>query len=145
MENVNVKPGLLFWILGVVFVLWNLMGCGFYLMDVMMSEAAYAETYGAEMAEAYKLYPVWAVAAYAIAVWGGLLASLLFLLRKRLCIALFAISLVASIICFVPNFTNDVLRDAGGASFWIMPLIVVVLGVFEVWFSRLQRAKGILR
>ena len=145
MDHTTAKPTTLFWILGIVFLLWNLMGCGIYLMDTMMSDAAYVEAHGAEMAAAREFYPVWATAFYAIAVWGGLVAAILLLLRKRLSVSLFILSLLAAVICFIPNFTNETLRAAGGSTFWLMPLIVVFLGMVEVWFSRSQRAKGVLR
>ena len=145
MSEFEVKPSALFWILGIFFVLWNLMGCGIYLMDTLMSDGAYADAYGEKMAAAREFYPVWATAAYATAVWGGLMASILFLLRRRLSATLFVLSLIAALICFIPTFTNDVLRGAGGSTFWVMPLIVVILGCAEVFYSRKQVAKTILR
>ncbi len=145
MSGYIAKPNALFWILGIVFLLWNLMGCGIYLMDVIMSDAAYADAYGEKMAAARDFYPVWATAAYAIAVWGGLVAAILFLLRKRLSVTLFILSLLAALICFIPSFSSEILRDAGGPTFWVMPLVVVVLGVVEVLFSRKQAAAGLLR
>lgn len=145
MTDFDKKPSTIFWVLGAFFLMWNIFGCGIYLMDAMMSDAAYLEAYGAKMADARDYYPPWATAFYAIAVWGGLLAAILFLLRKRLSATLFIVSLVAAVICFIPNFTSDVLREAAGGSFWVMPLIVKILGVAEVLYSRKQSAKGILR
>jgi len=145
MSDFDVKPSVVFWILGIFFLLWNLMGCGIYLMDAMMSDAAYGQAYGEEMLAARPFYPAWATAAYAIAVWGGLVAAILFLLRKRLSLGLFILSLVAALICFIPTFTNEILRDAGGPMFWAMPLLVVVLGSIEILYSRKQLGKRILR
>jgi len=145
MTDVNQKPGTIFWVAGGLFLLWNLMGCGIYLMEATMSDAAYLEAYGEKMADARDVYPVWATAFYAIAVWGGLLAAILFLLRKRVSATLFIVSLIAALICFIPTFTSDVLRDAAGSSFWVMPVIVVILGAVEVWYSRKQSEKGVLR
>ena len=145
MNDFNKKPGTLFWVLGVAFLIWNIFGCGIYLADAMMSDAAYAEAYGEKMAAARDFYPTWATAFYATAVWVGLVAAILFLLRKRLSAILFIVSLIAAMICFIPNFTSDVLREAGGATFWVMPLIVTVLGLVETLYSRKQAAQHILR
>ena len=145
MTETTLKPPALFWVAGVLFLLWGVMGCGIYLIEVMMSDQAYAEAYGEDLAAVRDLHPVWAVAAFASAVWSGLLAAILFLLRKRLSVAIYIFSLVAAIIGFIPTFTHSVLREAAGPSFWVMPFIVVVLGSFEVWYSRKQSAKGILR
>jgi len=119
-DNYNVKPSAMFWVLGVLFLLWGLMGCAMYLAEVMMSDKAYGEAFGQDLLAVRHVYPVWAMAGYASAVWSGLLAAILL-------------------------FTNSILREAAGPSFWVMPLIVVVLGSFEVWYSRKQSAKGVLR
>ena len=145
MTETTLKPPALFWVAGVLFLLWGVMGCGIYLIEVMISDQAYAEAYGEDLAAVRDMHPVWAVAAFASAVWSGLLAAILFLLRKRLSVAIYIFSLVAAIIGFIPTFTNSVIREAAGPSFWVMPLVVVVLGSIEVWYSRKQSAKGILR
>jgi len=139
------KPGALFWILAIIFVIWGLIGCSIYLTEMMLSDEAYAQAFGPELAAVRDVYPSWGLSAYAIAVWSGLLAALLFLLRKRLSVIIFIVSLIAAIIGFIPTFTNSVLRDAAGSSFWVMPLIVVAIGIIEILYARKQAAKGLLR
>ena len=139
------KPSAVFWVMGILFLLWGLMGCGIYLIEVMMSDEAYEKFTSPEMLAARDIVPTWGIMAFASAVWSGLLAAILFLLRKRLSAGIFIFSLVAAIIGFIPTFTNSVIREAAGPSFWVMPLVVVVLGSIEVWYSRKQSAKGILR
>ena len=139
------KPPVLFWILGVVFFIWGLFGGGIYLMDKLISDEAVLKFGGQVALDARHAYPIWASAAYAIAVWGGLIAATLFLLRKKLSIMLFVVSLIFAVICFIPTFTNPIMKEAGGSTFWVMPLVVVVIGIFEIIFSRKQRANGILR
>ena len=139
------KPSAVFWVMGILFLLWGLMGCGIYLIEVTMSDQAYEKFTSPEMLAARDIVPTWGIMAFASAVWSGLLAAILFLLRKRLSAGIFIFSLVAAIIGFIPTFTNSVIREAAGPSFWVMPLVVVVLGSIEVWYSRKQSAKGILR
>ena len=139
------KPSAVFWVMGILFLLWGLMGCGIYLIEVTMSDQAYEKFTSPEMLAARDIVPTWGIMALASAVWSGLLAAILFLLRKRLSAGIFIFSLVAAIIGFIPTFTNSVIREAAGPSFWVMPLVVVVLGSIEVWYSRKQSAKGILR
>lgn len=140
--EISRKPGALFWALGIFFLAWNGFGCAAYVMDVTMSDAKYAEVYGEAMAGVRDLFPTWSVAAYAIAVWGGLLAAILYLLRKRLCVTLFIVSLIAGIISFIWPLTNEAARTASGDMFWFMPLLVLVLGLFEIWWSRKKVADG---
>jgi len=89
-------------------------------------------------------FPVWSVAAYAIAVWGGLLASILLLLRKKWAAPLFVMSLIAAIISFTWSLTNAEARAAAGSAFWVMPAIVFVAGIIEVIWSRKKAADGTL-
>lgn len=138
------KPGALFWIVGALFLIWNLFGCYLYYMDMTMSPQAYAETYGEAMAQLREIYPVWSVAAYAVAVWGGLLAAILYLLRKSWAARIFVVSVIAAAISFIWGFTSADYKAAAGSSFWVMPVIVVLLGLFEVWWSRKKAAQGYL-
>jgi len=147
MSTIIKKPSAVFWILGVLFLLWNAFGCAMYVMDKMMTDAALLEHYGEKgqvMLDARHAYPTWATAGYAIGVWGGLLASVLYLMRKKLAVTVFTVSLLAAAICFIPSFTNATVKAAGGNSYWVMPVIVVLLGLFEVWWSRKKVADHIL-
>lgn len=139
------KPSIGFWIIAAALLIWNAFGCYMYMVDVTASDARYAEVYGDAMLAIRDLYPAWAIAAYALAVWGGLLAAALLLLRRRVCVPLFLVSLVAAVICFIPVFVSTPLRESGGETFWVMPVIVVVIGLFQVWYARRKKADGILR
>lgn len=143
MSDTN-KPSILFWIIAVLFLLWNLFGCYLYYLDVTLSDTAYAEAYGEAMAAVRSKYPAWSIAAYAIAVWGGLIASILLLLRKKFAVPLFVVSLIAAIVSFIWGMTNEEARAAAGNTALVMPVIVVAIGAFEIWFARKKAAKGIL-
>jgi len=143
-ETIKNKPGVLFWVLGGLFLIWNGFGCASYLMEQTMSDAAYAEAWGDAMAAVRDKYPAWSVAAYAIAVWGGLLAAISLLLRKKWAVPLFIISLIAAIISFIWGMTNEEAKAAAGGTAWIMPLAVVTLGLIEIWWSRKKAADGTL-
>ncbi len=139
------KPSVLYWILAVLFLLWNLIGCYFYWIDQTMSDAAYASTYGHALTALRDQYPVWATSAYAIAVWSGLIAAISMLLRKRWAVPLFSLSLISAVISFIWPVINAEFRAATGTEGFIMPVIVVLLGLLEVFYARAQKAKRILR
>lgn len=138
------KGGALFWILGALFLLWNAFGCYMYYIDQTLPDAKYADMYGEALTALRHAYPTWSVAAYAIAVWGGLLAAILYLLKKRWAAPIFMVSLIAAAISFIWGFTNAEYKAAAGGSFWVMPVIVVLLGCLEVWWSRKKTADGTL-
>ena len=75
-------PGHL-WLVGVLATLWNAMGAFGHWATVTGNEAALADQ-PPELLEYFEAMPTWAVAAWGIAVYGGVLGSLLMLLRKRL-------------------------------------------------------------
>lgn len=139
------KPSIGFWVMAAAFLLWNLFGCYLYIIEVTLSDAQYADVFGDTKAAVRDLYPTWAIAAFAVAVWGGLLGAILLLLRRGLCVAVFGIALVASVFCFIPNFISTPLREAGGETFWVMPVIVVIIGLVQIWFSRRARTKRVIR
>ncbi len=84
------------WLLptAIVALLWNLIGCVAYLMDVMLTPADIAKMTAAQQA-LHAARPAWAVAATAIAVWGGAAGCVGLILRKRWANPLLVASLVA--------------------------------------------------
>lgn len=66
----------------IVALLWNLIGCAAYLMDVTLTPEAVAAMTPDQQA-LYAARPMWAVAVYAIAVWGGALGCVGLLMKKR--------------------------------------------------------------
>ncbi|MBK6845971.1 MAG: hypothetical protein IPG88_27520 [Gemmatimonadetes bacterium] len=66
----------------IVALLWNLMGCAAYLMDVMLTPESVAAM-SPDQRALYAARPIWAVALYAIAVWGGALGCVGLVMKKR--------------------------------------------------------------
>ena len=66
----------------IIALLWNLIGCAAYLMDVTLTPEAVAAMSPDQQA-LYAARPAWAVAVYAIAVWGGVLGCVGLIMKKR--------------------------------------------------------------
>jgi hypothetical protein len=81
----------------VVALLWNLMGCAAYLHDVTLTPDDLASMSAAQQA-LYAARPAWAVAATAIAVWGGAAGCVGLILRKRWAMPLLVASLVGVVV-----------------------------------------------
>lgn len=142
--STSVKPTVIFWILAAVFLAWNLLGCALYWMDATMSDAAYAEMYGEAMVPLRAAYPAWAMSGYAIGVWGGLMAAVTFLLRKRWAIWLFVLSFIGALISNIWTVTSPIVKEAAGGTHWVMPLVITLIGLFEIWYSRKKAGEGVL-
>lgn len=141
-DATNDKPSTAFWILGVVFLLWNLLGLFGYYTQVTMTP----EVMAANFTEAQQAWmtnePAWATSAYAIAVTAGVIAAVLMLLQKGIAFPFFILSFVAVI---VQDFNAFVLSDwkaVWGNSALYLPSVVIVMCIVEIWYTRSAKAKG---
>lgn len=136
-NQTRIKPTLWFWVLGVLALLWNLMGVSAYLMDAYMKDdvmAAFSEAQKAIFID----QPIWLTAAYALAVFGGTLGCVGLLLRKKWAIPLFLISLIAVIArtayyFFMTNST-EVFDMVQGT---ILPIAVIIIAALLYIFSKI--------
>lgn len=140
----NSKPPVWFWVVSAIALVWNLMGCGAYLAQVMMPDSVIAALPDAER-ELYSRYPAWSKAVFALAVWGGALGSLLLLLRKRLAFPVLIVSLVAILVQMYHSLFVAGSMEVYGPGAAVMPAMVILIGIFLVWFAKMGGAKGWLR
>ena len=121
-----------FWVIGAVALAWNAMGALDYVMT-QTRNASYLSSYTAEQLAYFDSFPAWVVAAWAIAVWGGVLGSILLLLRKRLAVPVFLVSLVAMVVTTIHNFVLsngfEVMGGAGPATFTAL-IFVIALALY---------------
>jgi hypothetical protein len=138
-----VKPAVpaWFWIVAVLALLWEAMGCFAYLGEVGMAGAAMAKHPPAQDA-VWHAMPVWVWCAFAVAVWIGFAGALMQLLRMRLARAAFAVSLVAVIVQFGWAFLIAGPSKLGPP---LMPAVIVIIAVALVWFSDMAAKRGWLR
>lgn len=143
MSNTN-KPNIVFWIIGIVALLWNLMGVSSYLMQAfkvesytsLLNEEQFALTYG---------LPTWMTAFFAIAVFSGVLGCITLLMRKSIAIKLFIVSFVtATIQQLYWLFGTNAPEVFSEMNPYLMPILVIMVCAFLVWYSRVQKTKGIL-
>lgn len=141
MTTNSAKPPTWFWVVSVIALLWNLMGVSQYLLQAYMPIEALEQMSQAER-ELYEGQPAWVTAAFAIAVFGGLLGSIALLLRKKWAKTLFIVSLVAAVVQFAHwlFMTNSV--EVYGPQTYLMPILVISIGVYLVLFSKKGIVKG---
>lgn len=132
------------WVVGIVSLLWNAMGALDYLMTQTKNPAYMAKFTPAQL-EYFYGFPAWVVGAWAIAVWGGVLGSLLLLLRRALAFAVFAASLVGLVATTIYNYVlTDGLRLMGGAGTLVFSAVIFTIAVLLVFYSAAQRKRGVL-
>lgn len=131
----TVKPGRSFWVIGIVALLWNLVGVFTYLMTVTMKD-----TLLANMSEAERMLfeetPAWITGAYAIAVFSAALASIFLLMRKAWAVPIFGISLVAILIQMGHSILFSRMIEVRGWNGALLPISVALIALFLVWYSR---------
>lgn len=143
MNSMTVRTPWHLWVVGVLALLWN----GFGGFDYVMTQTR-NEGYLAQFTEAQRAYfesfPMWMEAVWAIGVWGGVLASILLLLRSKWALPAFLASLIAFAISVVygqMSGGNAVMGSTG----MIFSAVIFLLGLGFVMYSRMMTRKGVLR
>ncbi len=141
-DQINGKPPTSFWIIAGVALVWNLIGLMIYYMQVTSSPEELAQYYNEAELAFVTSTPSWATSAYAIAVTAGVLGCLFLLLRKAWAIPMFIISLAGVVVQDVYAFLI-----ADGIGVWglkaaVLPVIVLVVGVALILYSRGTKDKG---
>lgn len=134
-EQSTNKPPIWFWIVSVIALIWNAMGVNAYLQQAYNTES-YQAMYSAEQLEIAANMPAWVTAAFAIAVFAGVFAAIFLLLRKKISVKLWILSLIAVIIQMGYVLINGYQSDM------FMTILIIVFAIVFVWFSRLSASKG---
>jgi len=141
MTNDSVKPPVWFWIVSVIALIWNGMGVMNYLARAYMTEEALAALPEAQQAQ-FAPVPAWVTAAFAIAVFGGTLGSILLLLRKKLAYMTLVISLAGILVqMFHGLFLMDNAEGFGTGGITLM-ITIIVFGVGLVFLAKKGKEKG---
>lgn len=135
------KPATWYWVVSVLALIWNLMGVLAYLGQAFITEEMKAE-YTAEQLTLLEGRPAWVTAAFAIAVWGGLLGCIALLIRKRWARPLLLVSLLGIVAQTGYNlFATNAAEIFGTLQGLVMPLIVVIIGILLVLIAKIADRK----
>lgn len=124
-----------FWVISIIALIWNAMGVFQYLMMQYNKEELATTMTEAENALVESL-PVWHTAAFAIAVFSGLLGSIFLLLKNKVATPLFLISLLAVVLQMGYWVLGTDVINVVGYQAVIMPLLVILIAVFLYIFSK---------
>lgn len=123
-----------FWVVSALALLWNLFGVWAFIGDATMSAEAIAEL-PEEIKSLYESYPLWTKIAYGTAVIAGALGCILLLARNKFAKPVLLISLVAVVVQMFHSLFIAGAMDVYGPGAVIMPIMVILVSVFLVWFA----------
>jgi hypothetical protein len=138
------KPATWFWVVSAIALVWNLMGIMAYMAQVTMSPEA-LQALPENERTLIESVPAWATGAFAIAVWGSTFGSVLLLMRKKLATPVLIFSLAGIVVQMYYNVFMSKSLDVYGPGGLAMPVMVLMIGVFLIWFSRKATANGWIR
>ena len=140
------KPNTGFWIIAVIALIWNLIGVFMYLAQMVLMTDELKAALPTEQLELINSSPSWLNIVFAIGVFSGVLACLMLLVRKKLAVPLFAISLLMVLIQNIYGwFGTNAAEVYGSVQGYIMPLIVIMISIFLYFYSKGAAQKGWLR
>lgn len=134
MSETYIKPHRSFWVICIVALIWNVMGSINFIMQTQPNMVAnYPEAAQSLIASR----PLWATIAFAIAVFGGVLAEILLLLKKSVAYYLFITSFLGALVTNI-----HILQVSSAVDIWVGSFMSLLIAVFLIWYSNLVKRKG---
>ncbi len=149
-ETADTKPGVLFWGVAIVLLLWGFATTWIYVSYFLETPAEFAATAEIPANQAgYAAYiagiPWWAIGAGILAALTRVAGAVGLLARRGWALPVYVVSLA----CFgIALFRAFVLADAAAVmspQHISTEVLFVALGVFAIWFGRANRRRGVLR
>ena len=144
MNTLN-KPKTAFWVIAILALVWNIMGLFQFVAATFMQDSmleTYKEMYTEEQVALFTNTPSWYYVFFGICTITGVLGCIALLLRKKIAIPLFLISLITVLI--VQGYwllgTNTI--ELLGMQAVIMPIIVIIICIFLYFYSKGATQKG---
>lgn len=134
MSGAHIKPHWSFWVICVIALIWNVMGS---MNFIMQADPEMVANYPEEAQSLIASRPLWATIAFAIAVFGGVLAEILLLLKKSVAYYLFVASFLGALITNIHTF-----QVSSAVGIWVGSLMSLIIAAFLIWYSKLVKRKG---
>lgn len=135
------KPKTLFWVIAVLALLWNFMGIFQFIGPIFFPEAIF-EGYSQEAIDMFKSFPSWYTVVFGIATISGLLASIMLLMRKKIAVFLFLVSMIAVFIVEGYYIFGTKATEVLGQAAIYMPIFVIICSIFLYFYSKGAARKG---
>ena len=136
------------WVVGVVSLLWNAYGGYDFVMSMTQRETYWrASGMNDAMITYYNAMPTWMYVPWVLGVWGAVAGSILLLLRSRLAVPAFALSLVGAVVSLLYGQFIDKAPAPPPelAAMGYMPYVIAVIAAGLAWYAWTMSKKGVLR
>lgn len=133
------------WLIGLLALLWNAGGAYDYLM-IKTENAAYLAQLNPEQFAYLQAFPTWVGVAWALGVWGGLAGAALLLIKSRLAVGAFAVSLVgmAGNLTYGLVLSDIPMVEVTGNMAAVFTLAILLVAIFLWAYAARMRKAGIL-
>jgi len=132
------------WLIGVIGGLWSAIGVVSFVLTQMNVEAVMSR-FPPQQREYFESFPLWAVAFWAIGVFGGVIGCLLLLLKNRLAFPVLLASVIGAIVYNLGGlFLLGGMEVMGGTSEMSLTVIPIFFAAFLAYYARAMSKKGVL-
>lgn len=150
MDDTKTATPVHLWIVGIASLLWNLIGVTDYFMTRTKGAAWINQMMEGVDGDAYMTYinnfPIWASFGWGLGVWTAFAGSILLLMRHRLAVPLFALSLIGAILGIGYQLMNPVgIAEVTTGFNGLVPYLVILIALGLYLYARSMKAKGVLR
>jgi len=131
------------WVVGVLALLWTLMGVFDYLATQLELES-YMSQFTEEQLAYFYGFPAWATAGWALGVWGAFAGAVGLLLRKRWAVWAFGISILGMV---VSSIYTLVLTDGAtmmGPAGVVFTVVIWIVAIALIVYAWAQAKSGVL-
>lgn len=134
------------WAAGVISLLWNAFGGYDFVMSVTQGEAYWrASGMTDAMVAYYNAMPTWMYVPWVLGVWGAVAGSVLLLMRNKLAVPAFGLSLLGAVGSLAYGLANPMppLPEAM-AMMSYMPWVIVLIAAVLAAYAWTMAKKGVL-
>jgi hypothetical protein len=149
-EAVSTRTPAHLWIVGILALLWNGMGCFDYVMTRMRNTEYLASAMPSVDPNAMLAwidnFPIYAQIGWGLGVWMGLLGSILLLLRNRWAVWSYGLSLLGAILGL--GYQIALAPPLAGADRTIdkaMPFVIIIVALALFLYARAMEKRAVLR
>lgn len=129
------------WVVAVLTLLWNGSGA----VTIALAQAGRLSGLSADEAAYYAGQPLWLVISTNIATFAPLAAAVALLVRSRLAVWLFGVSLALILVNNVYDLATGTSRALANQGALIVTVFIAVIAVLQLVYANAMRKRGVLR